>query len=78
VRELERQGRRFRIPGVWFLWIGLALEIPGILLFVFGHTWIAALGLALIAIGGPPLGVAGALLVSAAVANWAAHRRPFA
>jgi hypothetical protein len=77
-RGLQQHSRAFRRPGVWFLIIGIALEAPGILLFVLGDSWIAALGLALMALGAPMVMVALGLLLSAAFANWAAHRRPFA
>ncbi len=76
--ELERQSRRFRKPGSWFLLIALILEVPGIIMFVLGHSWVAAIGIALIALG-IPFGAAGlGLLGSAIVGSWAAHRRPFA
>jgi hypothetical protein len=77
-RGLQQHSRAFRRPGIWFLIIGIALEAPGILLFVFGDSWIAALGLALMALGAPVVMVALGLLLSAAFANWAAHRLPFA
>lgn len=76
--ELERQSRRFRKPGSWFLSVAVAIEVPGILLFVLGHSWVAAIGIALIALGLPFVTIAVGLLGSALVAGWAAHRRPFA
>ena len=76
--ELDRQRQRFLAPSWWFLAIGAALEVPGILLLVLGHSWVEALGLAFIALGALPLTVGAALLVSAAVTGWTAHRRPLA
>jgi len=76
--ELTRQAGRFRKPASWFLLIAAALELPGIVLFLLGSSWVAALGLALIGVGGPFLLVGAALAASAVVAGWAGHRRPFA
>jgi hypothetical protein len=76
--ELERQGRRFGKPASWFLALAAILEVPGILLFVLGHSWVAAIGIGLIALGIPPATVGVGLLVSALVARWAARHKPFA
>jgi hypothetical protein len=58
--------------------LAVVLEVPGILLLVFGSSWLVALGAVLIALGAIPATVAGGLLVSAVVAWWASNRRPFA
>lgn len=76
--ELERQAKRFRKPASWFLLVAATLEVPGILLFVLGHSWLAAIGIALMAVGAPFATVAVGLLASAAVAAWSARHRPFA
>jgi hypothetical protein len=76
--ELAEQGRRFRKPASWLLLIATALEIPGILLFVLGHSWVAAIGIALVALGAPLVLIGIGLVISAAVTGWAAQRRPFA
>ncbi len=75
---LQRQSRRFRKPAGWFVLIAIVLEVPGIVLLVLGHTWLIALGITLIALGAIPATVGAGLLISAVVAWWAAHRRPFA
>lgn len=76
--QLERQSRRFGRSGRWFFMLGLVLVVPGIVLIVLGHGWVFALGLVLLALGLVPSIVAVGLLVSGAVAHWAARRRPFA
>jgi len=76
--RLERNSRRFGKSGGWFLALCLIIGIPGIALIVFGHSWVFALGLALAAIALVPGIVAAGLLLSGAVAHWAARRRPFA
>lgn len=76
--QLERQSRRFGHTGGWFLAVGLIVGVPGIVLIVLGHSSVFALGLALVAIALVPGIVAVGLLLSSAVAHWAARRRPFA
>jgi hypothetical protein len=75
---LERSRRRLTRPAKWFWLLGLVLLIPGVLLFVLGRGWAAALGIALVALSVPPLVVAIGLGASGAVAWWVARRKPLA
>lgn len=76
--RLERNSRRFGKSGGWFLAACLIIAVPGIVLIVLGHSWVFALGLALVAIALVPGIVAGGLAVLQRRAHWAARRRPFA
>jgi hypothetical protein len=76
--ELERQGRRFGPIAGRFILIGLVLGVPGVLMFILGHAWLAAIGIALAAVAAPPAMVGIALLLTAVVARWTARHRPLA
>jgi hypothetical protein len=76
--QLERESRRLGRSGRWFLTFGLTVGVPGIVLIIFGHGWVFALGLALVAIAAAPAIVAAGLLISSAVGHWASRHRPFA
>lgn len=76
--QLKRTSRRLGISGAWFLAIFCLLVVPGLLLFFLTSGWPFAIGIVLIALSIAPLSVATGLLAPAAVADWAAHRRPFA
>jgi hypothetical protein len=76
--RLERQGRKFGRVGERFSALWFVLFLPGILLVVLASGWAYDLGWVLVAFSLLPAMVAGALLVSAAVARWTARERPFA
>lgn len=76
--QLERKSRRFGRLGLRFFVAGAALGVPGIILVILAHTWLFALGLAMVAIALAPAIVATALLLASAVSHWAARHRPFA
>ncbi|HWC86346.1 MAG TPA: hypothetical protein VG388_07395 [Solirubrobacteraceae bacterium] len=76
--ELERQGKQLASPGFRFVIIGLILAIPGLLLIVLAHSWAYEVGWALFLLATVPAVIALTLLGSAAVARWAARRKPFA
>ena len=76
--ELERQGRRLAAPAPGFLATAVALALPGLLMVIFGRSWVFAIGIALVALSVPVALVGGALLGSSVVARWAARHRPFA
>lgn len=76
--QLARASGRFGRSGRSFLALSAIAAVPGIVLVVLGHTWLLAVGLALIAIACSPMIIAAGLLISSAVAHRAARRRPFA
>jgi hypothetical protein len=76
--ELERQGRRLAAPGRWFVLLGVVLAIPGIVLVVVGGGVELEVGVTLILLALVPGVVALALLLSGAVARWAARHNLFA
>jgi hypothetical protein len=77
-RTLERQGRVLGRSGEWFLLVGAILAIPGIVLIVLTTSWAYGVGWALVALGGGPLVVGAALLLSGLVSRWSARHRSFA
>jgi hypothetical protein len=76
--DLERQGKRLAVPGARFLALGIILAIPGAVMFVLGHSWVAAIGIALCAVAVPPAALGIGALLSALVARWAARHKSFA
>lgn len=76
--ELERQGLRFGRSGSWFLVVGVVFVVPGCALVLLGHGWSLGVGVALLLIASAPVVIGIGLLVSAAVARWAARRKLFA
>lgn len=80
VREPQLAGASGRLgrTGRSFLGLSLIVGVPGVMLIILGHAWVFAVGLALLAIAFSPMIVAAGLLLSSAVANWAARHRPFA
>ena len=77
-RQLERQGRRFGHSAAWFLLIGIAIAIPGVVLIVLKHGWSIGVGIAVCLIASVPLTIGVGLLVSSVVSRWAARRKSFA
>jgi hypothetical protein len=76
--QLARASGRLGTSGRWFLALGVIVGVPGVVLIIVGHAWVFAVGLALLAIAIAPIVVAAGLLLSSAVARWAARHRPFA
>lgn len=76
--ELRRTGRELAAPGARFTGIGLIVLIAGLLLLFLTTGWAWVLGIVLIALSAPILGVGVSLLMGSGVAGWAARRRPFA
>ena len=76
--ELRRTGRKLAAPGSRFTSIGLIPLIAGLLLLFLTTGWPWVLGIVLIALSVPILGVGLALLMGSGVAGWASRRRPFA
>ncbi|HZO79555.1 MAG TPA: hypothetical protein VFB39_16060 [Solirubrobacteraceae bacterium] len=76
--ELRRTGRKLAAPGARFTGIGLIVLIAGLLLLFLTTGWAWVLGIVLIALSAPILGVGVSLLMGSGVAGWAARRRPFA
>lgn len=77
-RELDRQGRRIGHSASWFLLVGIAIAIPGVVLIVLKHWWSIGVGIAICLIASIPLVIGVGLLVSSAVSRWAARRKSFA
>ena len=77
-RELERQGRRMGYSASRFVLVGVAIAIPGIVLLLIDHGWSVGVGIAVCLIASIPLVIGVGLLVSSAVARWAARRKSFA
>jgi hypothetical protein len=76
--ELERQGRRLAVPGARFLVLAVAVAVVGIVLLIVGHSWVWAIGIALLAISIPPATIGVGALLSSLVARWAARHKSFA
>jgi hypothetical protein len=76
--ELRRTGRKLAAPGEWFTGIGLVPLTAGLLLFFLATGWAWVLGIVLIALSAPILGIGFSLLLGSGVAGWAARRWPFA
>lgn len=76
--ELRRTGRKLAAPGAWFTAIGLIPLAAGLLLFFLTSGWPWVLGIVLIALSVPILGVGVSLLAGSGVAGWASRRWPFA
>ena len=76
--ELRRTGRKLAAPGWWFTVIGVIPLLAGLLLLFLSSGWPWALGIVLIALSVPILGVGFSLLIGSGVAGWAARRWPFA
>ena len=76
--QLRRTGRKLTIPGGWFIAIGMVPLIAGILLVVLASSWAWVLGIVLIVLSLPILGVGLGLLAGAGIAGWASRRWPFA
>jgi fatty acid desaturase len=75
---LRRTGRKLAAPGAWFTVIGLIPLAAGLLLFFLANGWPWVLGIVLLALSAPILGVGFSLLMGSGVAGWAARRWPFA
>lgn len=76
--ELRRAGRKLAAPGGRFTGIGLIPLIVGLLLLFLTTGWPWVIGIVLIALSVPILGVGVALLMGSGVAGWTARRWPFA
>ena len=76
--QLERQARRLARPGAWFLLVGIALIVPGIVVFLIASGWLSALGIAVAVLGFPLVWIGLGATLSGGVAHWSAHHRPFA
>lgn len=76
--QLARASGRLGRSGRSFLALAVIVGVPGVVLIIFGHAWVFAVGLALLAVALSPMIVATGLLLSSAVAHWAARHRPFA
>ena len=76
--QLESQGRRLGRSGGWFLLLAVVIAIPGVLLAVLGSTPASGVGIVILAFAAAAAIVAAGLLLSSAVARWAARHRPFA
>ncbi len=76
--QLRRTGRKLSASGLWFAAIGMAPLIAGVLLLVLASGWAWVLGIVLIVLSLPILGVALGLLMGGGVAGWASKRWPFA
>jgi hypothetical protein len=81
-RQLERQGQRLGRAGGFWLAVGAALAIPGVVLlvlgFVLGPRVLWEVGIAVLLIGGGPAVIGGALTGSSAVSRWASRHKLFA
>ena len=76
--ELRRTGRKLAAPGVGFTGIGLLPLVAGLLLLFLASSWPWVLGIVLIALSVPILGIGVSLLLGSGVAGWASRRWPFA
>ena len=76
--ELRRAGRKLAVPGGWFTGIGLIPLLAGLLLVFLSTGWPWVLGIVLIVLSVPILGVGFSLLMGSGVAGWAARCGPFA
>jgi Flp pilus assembly protein TadB len=77
-RELERQGRGLVRPGIRFFVLSIICAIPGVVLVVWGHSLVMAIGIVILALAGGPAVIGTGLLLSGAVARWSARHRSFA
>jgi hypothetical protein len=77
-RELERHGRRLGHSANWFLLVGIAIALPGVVLILLKHGWSIGVGIAVCLIASVPLVIGVGLLVWALVSRWAARRKSFA
>lgn len=77
-RELERQGRGLGRSASWFLLVGIAIAMPGVVLIVLNHGWSVGVGIAVCLIASVSLVIGVGLLVSGLVSRWAARRKSFA
>jgi hypothetical protein len=76
--EFERDSESLLSPAIGFLTIGVTIFLPGLLMLIFGHSWVFALGIAMIVISFPfgTGGIGG--LASTLAARWAGRHRSFA
>jgi hypothetical protein len=65
-------------PSIVFALTAIALAVAGIVLLIAGHSWVQAVGIALIALAGIPAVIGFGRLSNAAMSHRAARRRPFA
>jgi hypothetical protein len=76
--ESERDSESLLSPAIGFLTIGVTIFLPGLLMLIFGQSWLFALGIALVAISFPVNTVGLAGFGSMLVARWAERHRSFA
>jgi CHASE2 domain-containing sensor protein len=76
--QLEPHVRPMSKPSIVFALTAIALAAAGIVLLVTGHSWVQAVGIALIALAGIPAVIGFGRLSNAAMSHRAARRRPFA
>jgi len=76
--EVEPPGRQLSKPSIVFGLTAIALAVVGIVLLITGHSWVQAVGIALIALAGIPAVIGFGRLSYAAMAHRAARRRPIA
>jgi hypothetical protein len=76
--QSEPHGRQLSKPSIVFGLTAIALAVAGIVLLVTGHSWVQAVGIALIALAGLPAVIGFGRLSNAAMSHRAARRRPFA
>jgi hypothetical protein len=76
--ESDRGSESLLSPAIGFLTIGVTIFLPGLLMLIFGHSWVFALGIAMIVISAPfgTGGIAG--LGSTLAARWTGRHRSFA
>jgi MFS family permease len=77
-RTADRLGRRLLRPVGPFLLLACLLVVAGIVLIIFTSGWGWAMGIALVALSGPPAVVGLALGAAGVVARWSARDKPFA
>jgi hypothetical protein len=77
-RDSAGQSQTLSKPSILFGLAAIVLAVVGIVLLITGHSWVLAVGIALIALAGIPAVIGFGLLSNAAMSRRAARRRPFA
>jgi hypothetical protein len=76
--EVEPHARQLSKPSIVFGLTAMALAALGVVLLIAGHSWVSAVGIALIALAGLPAVIGFGRLSNAAMSHRAARRRPVA
>jgi hypothetical protein len=76
--EVEPPARQLSKPSIVFGVTAIALAVAGIVLLIAGHSWVQAVGIALVALAGLPAVIGFGRLSNAAMSHRAARRRPLA